>query len=165
MRHAVVVLGDLDMVIEVDPTALLLGVFVGFGRQGLQRSPARSPAADRPVVEIVEQGADRRVEIGQRKEASVPQPRQNPASDHLNPDLYFRFVAPLVRPRRDNRGAVMPRHVGVGPVDHRLVEGGLGDAGLQIVADRLPRDATERGEGADMRAIQSGSFWPHTASA
>ena len=45
----------------------------------------------------------------------------------------------------------MPRHVGVGPVDHRLVERGFGDAGLQIVADRLPRGAAEIGEGADMR--------------
>jgi len=32
------------------------------------------------------------------------------------------------------------------------VERGLGDAGLQIVADRLPRGAAEIGEGADMRA-------------
>ena len=45
----------------------------------------------------------------------------------------------------------MPRHVGVGPVDHRLVEGGLGDASLQIVADRLSRGTVEIGKGADMR--------------
>ena len=160
VRHAVVVLGDLDMVVEVDPAALPLGVFVGFGRQRLQRRPvelleerppAGAPAAHRPVVEIVEQGADRGVEIGQREEAPVPQPRQNPAPDHLDPDLDFRFVARLVGPRRDNGGAVMPRHVGVGPVDHRLVERGPGDAGLQIVADRLSRGAAEIGEGADMR--------------
>jgi hypothetical protein len=44
----------------------------------------------------------------------------------------------------------MPRHVGVGPVDHRLVEGGLGDAGLQIVADGLSRGTAEISEGADM---------------
>ena len=42
----------------------------------VQRAPAGTPAAHRPIVEIVEQGADRRVEIGQRKEAPVPQPRQ-----------------------------------------------------------------------------------------
>src|SRR4029079_5059515 len=29
VRHAVVVLGDLDVVVEVDPAALPLGVFVG----------------------------------------------------------------------------------------------------------------------------------------
>jgi hypothetical protein len=83
VRHAVEVLGNLDMVIEVDPAVLPLGVFVGFGRQGLQRRtveliiqrpPAGSPAAHRPVVEIIEQRADRRVEVGQREEAPVPQP-------------------------------------------------------------------------------------------
>ena len=46
----------------------------------------------------------------------------------------------------------MPGHVGVGPVDHRLVKAGLGDAGLEIIADRLPGGAAEIGEGADMRA-------------
>ena len=34
MRNAVVVLGDLDMVIEPDPAALPLGVLVGLGWQG-----------------------------------------------------------------------------------------------------------------------------------
>ena len=85
MRHAVVVLADLDMVVEVDPAALPLGVFVGLGRQGLQcwpvelleeGPPAGCPAAQRPVVEIVEQLADRGVEIEQREEPPVPQPRQ-----------------------------------------------------------------------------------------
>src|SRR5687767_8226186 len=36
-------------------------------------------------------------------------------------------------------------------VDCRVLERGLGNAGLQIVADRLPRGAAEIGEGADMR--------------
>jgi hypothetical protein len=45
----------------------------------------------------------------------------------------------------------MPRHIGVGPVDYRLVEAGLGDPGLEIVADRLAGDAAEISKGADMR--------------
>ena len=50
VRHAVVVLGDLDVIVEVDPAALPLGVFVGLGRQRLQRRPIelleqRPPAA------------------------------------------------------------------------------------------------------------------------
>jgi hypothetical protein len=43
----------------------------------------------------------------------------------------------------------MPRQVGVGPVDRRLMEAGLGDPGLEIVADRLASDAAEISEGAD----------------
>jgi hypothetical protein len=35
--------------------------------------------------------------VEQREEAPVPQPRQDPAPDNLDPDLDFRFVARLVR--------------------------------------------------------------------
>src|SRR5207302_5221374 len=44
----------------------------------------------------------------------------------------------------------MPRHAGVGPVDHWLVKAGLGDPGLEIVADRLAGDTSEISKGADM---------------
>jgi len=49
-----------------------------FGLMGRQeeRPPARAAAAHRPVVELVEQRADRRIELGQGEEASVPQPCQ-----------------------------------------------------------------------------------------
>ena len=160
VRHAVVMLGELDVVIEVDATALPLGVFVGKGWQRHERRlvqrfeerpPAHAPTAHRAVVDLVEQGPDRRVEFGQREEAPVPQPRQNPAPDHLHPDLDFGLVPGLVGARRDDRGAVMPGQVGIGPIDHRLVKAGLGDAGLEIVADRLPGGAAEIRKGADMR--------------
>ena len=45
----------------------------------------------------------------------------------------------------------MPRHVAIGPVDHRLVKAGLGDPGLEVVADRLTGDTAEISKGADMR--------------
>ena len=54
VRHAVIVLGDLDMVIEVHPAALPLGIFVGLVRQGAecraiefleQLAPTSTPAA------------------------------------------------------------------------------------------------------------------------
>ena len=45
----------------------------------------------------------------------------------------------------------MPRHVGIGPVDHRLVKAGPGDPGLEVVADRLTGDAAEISKDADMR--------------
>jgi len=44
----------------------------------------------------------------------------------------------------------MPGHIGIGPVDHRLMKAGFGDPGLEIVADRLACDAAEISEGADM---------------
>ena len=45
----------------------------------------------------------------------------------------------------------MPGQVGIGPIDRRVVKAGLGDAGLEIVADRLPGGAAEIRKGADMR--------------
>jgi hypothetical protein len=54
--------------------------------------------------------------------------------------------------RGNDRGAVMRRHVGVGAVHRRFVEAGLGDPGLEVVADDLPRYPAERGQRVDMRA-------------
>src|SRR6266436_5534559 len=74
VRHAVVMLGELDVVIEVDATALPRGVLVGKGWQRHERRlvqrfeerpPAHAPTAHRAVVDLVEQGPDRRVEFGQ----------------------------------------------------------------------------------------------------
>jgi hypothetical protein len=45
----------------------------------------------------------------------------------------------------------MPGHIGVSPVDHRLVKARLGNTGLQIVADRLACRAIKIGEGANVR--------------
>src|SRR4029077_596284 len=79
----------------------------------------------------------------------MPQACQDPAPDDLDADFDFGFVARLVRARWNDGGAVMPRQVGVGPIDRRLMEAGLGDPGLEIVADRLPGDAAEIREGGD----------------
>ena len=58
----------------------------------------------------------------------------------------LRFVTGLVRPRRHHGSVVMRGHVGIGPVDRRFVEAGLGDTDLQIVRDDLARHAAEEPE-------------------
>src|SRR5205823_11920978 len=72
------------------------------------------------------------------------------APDDLDANFNFGLVTWLIGARRNDGGAVMPRHVGVGPVDHWLVKAGLGNPGLEIVADRLAGDAAEISEGADL---------------
>jgi hypothetical protein len=81
---------DVDMIVAPDPAQPPFGIFVGLGRQRLQRrrveleeeiAPADAEAAHRPRVEIGDQLPDRSVQLGQREEAAVPQPRQNPALD------------------------------------------------------------------------------------
>src|ERR1700722_4754804 len=63
VRFAVVVLGDLDVIVEADPAALPLGVFVRERRQRPERPlvqllekrpPARAPAAHPAVIQLVE---------------------------------------------------------------------------------------------------------------
>src|SRR6267378_3206590 len=174
VRHAVVMLGELDVVIEVDATALPLGVLVGKGWQRHERrlvqrfeerTPAHAPTAHRAVVDLVEQGPDRRVEFGQREEAPVPQPRQNPASDHLHPDLDFGLVPGLVGACRDDRGAVMPGQVGIGPIDRRLVKAALVMPALRLSLTVCRAAPPQYAKARTCTAIQSGSFWLHTASA
>jgi hypothetical protein len=109
--------GDLDMMVEANPAPLPLGVFIRDGRQAherrlvellMERAPADTPAAHRPIVQLVEQSTDRPVELGQREELTMPQARQDPAPDDLHGDLHFGFVAGFVGTGRDDGGAVMP---------------------------------------------------------
>ena len=116
-----------------------------------QFAPASPPAAQRSIVQLDEERVIASLRAASEKKRRLPQARQDPAPDDLDPDFDLGFVARLIGPRRNDGGAVMAGEIGIGPVDHRLVKAGLGDAGLQIVADRLPGDAAEIGEGADMR--------------
>src|SRR5205807_964558 len=118
MRHRVVMPLDIDVVVEPDPTNSPLGIFVGFGRQLLQRraiefeeqiAPADAKTAHRPRVEIDNQLGDRLVQLGEREETAVPEPRQYPPFDYQNADLDLGLVARLARPCRQDRGAVMGR--------------------------------------------------------
>ena len=137
-RHRVEMLLDLDVVIEIDPAALPVRIFI---RRRRQRHAARGdrvartaravscPSRAWTVIELADQLADRLVQLGQGEEPLVAQPGEDPALHDLDADLDLRLVARLVRPRRNHRRAVMRRHVGVGSVDRRLVEAGLGDPG------------------------------------
>ena len=109
VRHRVVMPVDVDVVVEPDPPRPPFGILVGLGRQLLQRrlvelekqvAPADAEAAHRPRIEVGDQLPDRPVQLGQRKEAPVPQPRQYPALDHQNGNLNLRLVARLARAGR-----------------------------------------------------------------
>jgi len=142
--------GDLDMIVEIDPAPLPLGLLVGLIRQGGQRraiellvAPASSPAPEKSIVQLDKECLNCLVEGGEREEAAVAQAHQNPSPDDLDADFDLGLAARTLRPRRHNGGAVMAGEVGVGPAHHRLMKAGPGDAGLQIVAHRLPGGATE----------------------
>ena len=85
-----------DATEEADATTFPVRVFVWRRRQRLQRVPVDlfverasgdAPAAHPPIVQVVDEFADRLVQFIERKEPAVPQARQNPALHDLNTDL------------------------------------------------------------------------------
>ena len=71
---------------------------------------------------------------------------------HLHADLDLGLVTRLVWTGWDDCGAVVRRHVGVSSVNRWLVKAGLGDPGLEVVADNLPRHTADGVQCVDMRA-------------
>ena len=95
----------------------------------------------------------------------MPQACQDPASDNLDADFNLGLVARLVGARRNDGGAVMPRQVGVSPIDRRLMEAGLGDPALRLSLTVCRATPPKYAKARTCAVIQSGSFWLHTASA
>ena len=161
VRHRVIVLVDLDVVIEPDPAFLPFGKDVRLGRQRLerrtldlleQRAAAGAEMARHAIVDLRHQLGDGRVQCREREELPVAQLGDDEAGRHLHRHLDLGLVAGPIRPRRHNGGVVMGRHLGVGSIDLRLVEAGLGDARAQIVGHHHRRDAADERKGARVRA-------------
>src|SRR5258707_7157051 len=92
-RHGVEVPLNFDMVIRRNAGATPFGVLIGLGRQrhqggtidGVEElAAAGAELAHQAGVEFVDQNADREVQLCEREEASVAQPRQNPSLDDEN---------------------------------------------------------------------------------
>ena len=80
-----------------------------------------------------QQLADRGIEFSQTVEAAVAQAAEQPSLDEQHRDFDFRLVARPARSRWQDRGVVVGRHLGVGPIDLRLVKAGLDDRDLGVV--------------------------------
>ena len=158
--HAVVMGVGFDVIIDADTARAPLAEDVRLDRQRLQRRavdllqqlPARhAEPPDRTLfVEQLQEFADRRVDLGETVECSMAQPPEKPSLDDEHRLLDFGFVSRTPRPRRQNGGAVMRRHVGIGAIDQRVIETGLDDRGLGVVRHQKVRRATDRPEGLHM---------------
>ena len=140
----------------------------------LEQGAAGDPEpADRPfLVELPQQLADRRIEFGQTVEATVAQAAEKPSLDVQNRDFDLRLVARPPRPCRQDRGIVMGRDLGVGPIDLRLVKTGFDDSDPRFREGRLLVSGTSSlgtpPSAAKARVwapIQSASAWVQLASA
>ena len=72
-------------------------------------------------VQLIAQLPDRAIQLGQREETPVAQPRQDPSLRHLHRDFDLGLVAGLARPGRQDRNAIMLGHVGIGPVQSGVI--------------------------------------------
>jgi hypothetical protein len=149
---------DIDVIVDADPAHAPLAVFIGLVRQRLERRAIdlleqlaagdAEPAKALLVIELCHELAKRGVDVGETGEGPSPQPAEQPSLDDQHCLLDFRLVAGLSRPRRQNGGSVMRRHVGVGPIDLGVVEAGLDDGGLGVVRHDELGNAADRLEGA-----------------
>ena len=160
VRDRVVMAIDVDVIVQRHGALAPFGVFVGRVRQRLQRRavdlPEELPAA-RPemprhlAVQRLQRLADRFIQLLEGMEAPIAQARENPALDELNRNFDLALVARLQRPRRDDGGVVVLRHLRIGPVDLRVVEARLRHAGLQVVGNHGRGNAAEIFEAALVR--------------
>ena len=151
---------DLDVIIGGDAATLPARKDVWLVRQfsqlklvdlGEEFGAAGAKTAHLAGVELDDQHANGGIEFRQGKEAMIAQTRQDPALRDLDGDLNLRLVLWASRPRREDRGAVMARHLGVGPVETGIVAIGVGDGGLEIIADHELRHAAQKPEQIGMQ--------------
>ena len=85
------------------------------------------------------------------KNLAFAQGGDDPALDYLNPHLRLGLVSGSVRPRRNDRHAVVLPQVPIGRVQIRLVIAGMRDGALQVIRHHDFAHAAEKLEGALMR--------------
>src|SRR6476661_2453990 len=143
---------DLDVIVGGDAATLPARKDVGLVRQrsqletidlGEQFGAAGAETAHLAGVEFNDQPADSGIEFRQGKEALIAQAGQDPALRDLDGDLNLRLVLWPPRPRRQDRGAVMAGHLGIGAVDPGIVTIGVGHAGLELITDDELRHTAE----------------------
>src|SRR5450631_3175924 len=102
---------------------------------GEQFGAAGAETAHLAGVEFDDQHPNSGIEFCQGKETLVAQAGQDPALCNLHGDLNLRLVLWPPRPCREDRGAIMAGHLGIGAVDPGIVAIWVGHGGLQIIAD------------------------------
>src|SRR6202051_1126400 len=160
MGDAIVMSSDLDVIVDTDAARPPFGELVRFGRKGLQRRaidlfeqlPARyAEPPDRALfVEMRHQIGDRRVDLRQAVKSSMAQPPEKPSLNDEHRLLDFCFIPRTSRPRWQNGGVVMRRHLGVGSIDLRIVETSLDNSGFGIVRHEQMWNDADHLEGAAM---------------
>src|SRR5947199_2272343 len=85
------------------------------------------------------------------KKLALTQRGDNPALDYLNPHLRLGFIPGPIRPRRNDRHAIVLPQVSIRGVQIRLVIAGMRDRALQVVRHHHFGHAAEKLESSLMR--------------
>lgn len=118
--HTVVMLGELDMVIDMDCRFLPDCEFIRFGWQWLEGRPIqffekltpRCPEVlHRPVKEDLQLFMNALVEVRQTEEFPVSQPGEDPSLHNLDPNFRLGLVPRFPHPGGNHHCAIMLRHI------------------------------------------------------
>ena len=171
--HRVVVLLDLDVIIESDPALLPFGKDIGIDRQRLERrtlrfleqcATARTKVPRLAVIDLRNKLRDSLVQCKEREDLPIAKFRDDEASGELDSNLDLGFIPGPIRPCWQDRGAVVGRHFGVGPIDRGFIQARFGDTRAEIIAHHRRRNATHECKGTRVRAdpiakaLRPGSF-------
>src|SRR5262249_32947669 len=159
--NAVVVIVDVDMIVDADARRAPSGEHVRPDRQGLDRRPIEffqelparhaEPADRSLLVEPPQQVADRDIELGEAMEHTIAQTTEEPALDDQHAGFDLRLVARAPWSCRQHGSAVMGCHLGISPVDLRLVETRLDDSDLGVVWNDEAWHTIDRRKGPRVR--------------
>jgi len=105
----------------------------------------------RAVVDFAPQLEDGGVHLDDVEEREVAQAGEDPALRHQDIGLDFGLVLRVIGPGGQDGGPIVPGHLFVGSVDHRIIAAGGGDAGLEVVGDEQLRAAPELLQHVDVR--------------
>lgn len=109
VRHAVAVFVDLDVIVDVNRHCLEARELVGLCRQRLQcrrvqlgecAGATSRQLLERPLIQVLEQRADRLIDRVDRLKPVMTQARHDPAFDDLDRNLYLWFVLRTIYARR-----------------------------------------------------------------
>jgi hypothetical protein len=111
-----------------------------------------------PVVELLEQRRDRRVELAEREERAITKPREDPPlhDEHARFDL--RLVARLAHASRQDRDVVVRGEVVVARVELRLVAMRTLHGAAQVVRDERAGHAADVLQRSHVRAQPVGKL-------
>jgi hypothetical protein len=149
----VIITLDLDMIIDMNPGLLPLGVDIGLSRKGFKggliqgfKEGFTGPGQffEGPFIEFCDQFTDGTIEFIEAKKGDMAESGQDPPFHHLHSDFHFCLVSRFSYPGRDDGTAVMGSHFLITGVEVGFIVAGLFDPRFKVVRNHDLGDPTEK---------------------